>query len=159
LASIFNPALDPTGTAVSRKAAILASLPIMMQNPFLGVGLGMSGVAMHEKGLVWRPVHNVYLQFGTEVGIPAMILFIVLLFRLTKSMRDIQVFTANEEKNREINLFARALEASLIGFAIGGFFYPVSYHFYFYYPAGFSLALKKIYAASRSEPATTLRYR
>ena len=58
-------------------------------------------------------------------------------------MRLLQAGSAALEKNQEIALLAQATEISLIGFAVAALFYPVAYNFYFYYIAGFAVAIKK----------------
>lgn len=147
IASILDPELDPTGSAQARKTAMLSTLPIMLQNPILGVGVGMSGVALYEKGgpLSMNVVHNVYLQMAAELGIPAAILFILMHYRLIRNMRAMQRRPAPRAPSVDLLPIARGLEASLIGFVVAGFFYPVPYHFYFYYIAAFAVAAKKIY--------------
>jgi len=110
----------------------------------------MSGLAMHEKGLRWTPIHNVYLQIAMEIGIPALIVFLLLLWRILKNMRLIQKLSSRNKEEYEFTLLARGFEASLIGFAVAAIFYPVAYNFYFYYPAGYAVALKKIYTLSAS---------
>lgn len=145
LASILDPSLDPTGSAQARKAAMIASIPLMLENPVFGIGIGMSPIALHERGLQWTAVHSVYLQFGVEVGIPALILFILFHYSLLKNMRMIQRSSSGYPEESEFVIFARGLEASLLGFAVAAIFFPVAYHFYFYYLASFAVALKKIH--------------
>ena len=49
-----------------------------------------------------------------------------------------------DNRAQELALLSVATEASLFAFCIAGLFHPVAYHFYFYYTAGFVIALKGI---------------
>ena len=45
---------------------------------------------------------------------------------------------------RDLFLLSEAVQVSLIAFAVSGFFYPVAYHFYFYYMGGLALAARSV---------------
>src|SRR6185295_5989597 len=94
--------------------------------------------------MFWMRVHNVYLQIASEIGLLGMIVFILLLIKLLRTVRHIQVRFKATPSGRELVRLAAASEASLLAFALAGLFHPIAFHFYFYYIAGFALALKAI---------------
>jgi O-antigen ligase len=144
LYSIFHFSQDQTGSAYAREASTLAAFSLVKKNPLLGVGLGMNTLALNDRGFYWTQVHNVYLQIGAELGIPAMVIFILLFWRLIHSMQIIQRKLSCIEGDVEKLYLAQGMEISLIGFAVAAVFHPVAYHFYFYYLAGFAVALNRL---------------
>ena len=143
LASIFDFSLDPTGSAYARKHSILLTIAFIKKHPLVGNGFGMNILVMADQANYWSTVHNVYLQVASEIGIPAMVIYIVLLIGLIKKMRSIQ-FNLTDTLSQEIQTLAQSLEIALIAFAVAAFFHPVAYHFHFYYLAGFAMAIKRI---------------
>ena len=144
--SIFDSSKDKAGSSTIRMSSMTNSLALLAENPLLGVGMGMNILAMNEKGMFWMHVHNIYLQIATELGIPALIVFLVLVRRLMVELRLIQTRFKGSVEHSELYLLAVACEISLLAFCLGAMFYPVAYYFYFYYVAGFALALKGIAA-------------
>jgi O-antigen ligase len=113
----------------------------------------MNILGIKDLGMGWQHVHNVYLQIGTEMGVPAMIIFVIFLLKVFGSVRNVAKETTIGEVS-EIKVLAIACEISLAAYIVGAFFYPVAYHFYMYYVAGFCLAIKQIAATSvQSAPA------
>jgi probable O-glycosylation ligase (exosortase A-associated) len=144
LSTIFNFSEDKTGSANARWRGTKAALDVMADHPITGVGLGMNILAMKGRGLGWIHTHNVYLEIGADIGIPGMIVFIFLLFRLIKNMSIIKKAHLSEHRKPAVAVLAHSVQTSLIGFAVAGFLHPVSYHFYFYYLAGFAVAIKHV---------------
>lgn len=144
LQSIVDTKKDRSGSAEARLASIHAALNVIQENPVFGVGLGVNTLALNAKGLFWAHVHNIYLQLASEIGIPGLIVFVLLLLQLLKGLRQIQSRLKGDEGDHEVAVLAGACEISLLAYCIAGFFHPVAYHFYFYYLAGFALALKAI---------------
>ena len=144
MSSILDFSKDTSGSAQLRTASAIKGFELMLDNPVLGVGLGQNILALNEKGLSWEQIHNVYLEIGSELGITPMVIFIVLLYKLIKNMRLIQKDSVRFEGKQEVVLLAQAIEISLIGFAVAAMFHPVAYHFYFYYIAGFAVAIKRV---------------
>ncbi|PJE67794.1 hypothetical protein COU95_00400 [Candidatus Shapirobacteria bacterium CG10_big_fil_rev_8_21_14_0_10_40_9] len=83
--STFNTFVSG-GSLVTRVDLIKEALELLHQNPFLGVGLGMSVPEMFKNnphGMMYffpSPVHNWYLYFASEVGIFALLAFLFLLY-------------------------------------------------------------------------------
>ena len=157
ISSIFDSSKDATGSALERQASTRRAVGIIRTHPLVGVGLGMNTLALNDMGLNWTRIHNVFLQIGADLGIPAMLVFAILLYTLIRNMRRIQSSLRKEGETSDLLFFVQSAEVSLLGFALCTLFYPVAYNFYFYYLAGYAVALKKIYEGHllHAKPAVT----
>ena len=73
LSTITNIETDATGSAQGRWADTHVALGVVAKNPIVGVGIGQDVLAMNrERGAEWTQVHNAYLQYGVDLGIPGM---------------------------------------------------------------------------------------
>ena len=118
-------------------------------HPILGAGVGMNVLALNEtRGASWKNVHNVYLEYAVDLGLPGLGLFLALfagcLCATVVAMRRAAAITAPD-----LFLLAEGLQTSLLVFAVAALFHPVAYHFYFYYVAGLAIAAR----AAGGEPA------
>jgi len=139
---------DPTGSSQQRWNDMVAAASFVLRNPIVGAGVGMNILALNEeRGPLWLEVHNVYLQFAVELGLPGLILFVLLLLSCLKGAGLVEQQSATMPALREFFCLAAAIRVSLIGFTVAAFFYPVGYQFYFYYFAGLTVALKALYGA------------
>ena len=145
VATIANIHADPTGSSQIRWRDTVAAMHFVFDHPIVGAGLGMDVLALNQvRGEKWYAVHNVYLQYAVDLGLPGALLFILLLLGTLKGARSSRKRLAQLPEKRELFLLAEALEISLIVFAISGFFYPVAYNFYFYYMGGLALAVRAV---------------
>jgi putative inorganic carbon (HCO3(-)) transporter len=146
--SIFDSSKDQVGSSQVRVDAMRYSLQSMAEHPLFGVGLGMNILGIKDLGMGWQHVHNVYLQIGTEMGVPAMIVFVMFLLNVFGAVRTVEKQAKRVGEVTDIQVLAIACQISMAAFIVAAFFYPVGYHFYMYYVAGFCLALKQIAATS-----------
>ena len=78
------------------------ALPMIEENPLLGVGLYNYEFHSMSQFRFWHPVHNDYLRLAAETGIPGFILFLgIIFFSLRQCVRM--------QANRDRFLFALAL--------------------------------------------------
>jgi O-antigen ligase len=151
LSTTVNSSSDPTGSAQERTTTLLAAAVFVAKHPVVGAGLGMDSLAMNdERGVLWGAVHNVYLQYGVDLGLPGMILFLMLLITCIKSTTNVQRKTAHVPAMRQLFFFAQGVQISLLAFSVAGMFHPVAYHLYFYYMAGLAVALRAVYEVERT---------
>jgi O-antigen ligase len=72
LSTITNMQQDKTGSAQGRYKDLGIALEVVSHSPIIGVGLGQDMIALNQaRGLsTWRSVHNVYLQYAVDLGVP-----------------------------------------------------------------------------------------
>jgi hypothetical protein len=131
---------DSTGSAQARWGGTVAAIENMAAHPILGAGLGMDILALNETvGPTWRAVHNTYLEYGVDLGVPGLVLFLLLLWSSWKSAR-----AARRLGGLELASLAEGIEISLVAFAVAALFHPAAYQFYFYYIAGLAVAARTV---------------
>ena len=136
---------DATGSAQERLRDSIAAVKYVAANPLVGAGLGNNALAMNEaRGAEWREIHNVYLQYAVELGIPGAILFLMLLKGCIDAAGGAQRRSLQKPELHQLFYLSEGIRVSLIAFAVAAVFYPVAYHFYFYYFAGLALAARQV---------------
>ena len=139
---------DPTGSAQDRYRDTVLAVGFVEAHPLVGAGLGMDYLALNDlRAHTWRSVHNAYLNYGVDLGMPGLVLFVSLFAASVWTARSTErAARASEGSERAADLatFARGTSIALFGFAVAGFFYPVAYNFYFYYLGGLAVALGTI---------------
>jgi putative inorganic carbon (HCO3(-)) transporter len=146
IATITDIESDRTGSAQGRWADFGASMTLVAQNPIVGTGLGQHILALNElRGATWRQVHNVYLQYAVDLGLPGLLLFLWLFVSVFRTARRVR-----KQARDDVGAMAEGVQISLVTFAIAAFFHPVAYQFYFFCLAGLALAVK-----NAARPATT----
>src|SRR2546425_328582 len=154
LSTITNIESDSTGSSQERWRDMKATANLVVQNPIVGVGVGMNILALNEeRGHYSVPVHNVYLEYAVELGILGLVLFLMLLAGCMKSTMSVQARSAGVPALRELFYLAEGIQTSLIAFAVAALFHPVAYHFYFYYMAGLAIAVRAAYETESSNAA------
>lgn len=144
LATIVDTSADQTGSAQARWSDMAAAAGYIARNPIVGAGLGMDILALNEiRGPLWTQVHDVYLQYGVDLGLPGMLLFTLLLLSAIRSAARARSDAAAKGR-ADIAAIADAIWVSLVAFAVAAVFYPVGYHFYFYYFAGLAVAARHV---------------
>jgi probable O-glycosylation ligase (exosortase A-associated) len=145
LATIFNKESDPTGSSQERWDDAVAAVTYVLQNPVVGAGIDGSAVALNElRGPTNKDVHNVYLQYAADLGIPGLVFFLVLLHGCFRSLQFVRQRCAGRPQLNELACLAESLSISLIAFAVGGLFLPMGYRLHFYYIGGLAVASRSI---------------
>lgn len=135
--------VETEASARARWETMKNALRLMIEHPLFGVGIGQSILALNDIGGVrWSHVHNVYLEIAVDLGIPALLVYLLLFYRALRSVTEAK--RAWRARGVELYHLAQGLEISLIGFAVAAMFYPVAYHFFFYYLVGLAVAVKKL---------------
>jgi O-antigen ligase len=143
LSTITSIQSDPTHSAQSRWQGMRDAAIYTLHHPIIGTGAGMSTLGLNrvrgESGR-WHQVHDIYLQYSMDLGLPGLILFLLLLYGALKACRHACRVAATKAKERNLYFIAEAIGISLVGFIVGDAFYPNAYNFYFYYFAGLAVA-------------------
>jgi len=154
--SIFDHSLDRTGSAIGRTEVLWRSLQVVASNPKVWVaGLGPGNfhiVSIHE-----AVNHNAYLQVLTEIGLPALVLYLLFLTGAFRGLRDLVKSRRRGDGWDAVSVLAISLRASLLAYAVGSFFGSVAYQWPLYYAAGYAVCLRQIAAAreTATPPATS----
>ena len=132
------------GSAVQRQDLLWKSLAVTAEHPLFGIGPGNFNIVSGD----WHTQHNSYTQMSSEGGVPAFILYVLLLWCALANLRKTnrQVPTNSEE-----SLFAMALRGSLYGFVVGSFFSSSAYQFFPYLLVGYTSALVAMVEAKKNE--------
>lgn len=144
LATITDIESDTSGSSQERWRDTVAAVEYVGANPIVGAGIGQNMLAMNEvRGEHWLRVHNVYLQYAVELGLPGLALFVAL---LVSSIRNAGFAKRVGAHFRDSGLFhlAEGIRIALLGYAVAAVFHPSGYHFYFYLFAGLALAARAV---------------
>jgi probable O-glycosylation ligase (exosortase A-associated) len=144
LSTITNLEQDKTGSAQGRYKDLGIALEVVSHNPIIGVGLGQDMIALNQaRGLsTWRSVHNVYLQYAVDLGIPGFLLFAWLHLLCFRSAWAVERRARRDPAVAELAPLATGIQVSLIAFLVAAMFHPIAYQFYFFSIAGLAVALK-----------------
>jgi probable O-glycosylation ligase (exosortase A-associated) len=149
LGTITNISSDTTGSAQGRWTDLQAAFDVVVRNPLVGVGLNQNVLALNEeRGATWREVHNVYLQYAVDLGIPGLALFSCLFIALFRTAGRVRRAAVRDPALREVGVVAGTVQLAFVAFAVAAFFHPVAYQFYFFCIAGLALAVENVYQAT-----------
>ncbi|HEY3105011.1 MAG TPA: O-antigen ligase family protein [Pyrinomonadaceae bacterium] len=142
LLSIFIPSLDPLQSADARRAELFRSLYVAVRHPFFGIGMGNYAGQMSLRGLV---THNSYTQVASEMGLLALVCYVVFIISPLRKLAQIVRETHSGRHSSEFFYLAVGLEASLIGYMVSSFFLSVPYVWYVYYLVAYAVCFRRIY--------------
>jgi putative inorganic carbon (hco3(-)) transporter len=154
LSTITNIESDTTGSAQGRWNDALVAMEVAARNPITGVGLDQNVLALNqERGATWREVHNVYLQYAVDLGVPGLALFLALFVSLFRTAGRTRRAGRRLRRSRDVAVAAGSVQVALVAFAVAAFFHPVAYQFYFFLAAGLALAVHNVLRADGPAPA------
>ena len=141
LASIFIPGLDAMGSSSSRQEILNRSIIVSLRNPITGIGMGnFHIVSLHE-----TVTHNAFTQISAEMGMVALIAYMMFLTGPILRLRRIEQNTVDSPQERRYYYQAIGLQASLVGYMVSAFFAAVAYQWYAYYLVAFGVCLCRMY--------------
>jgi hypothetical protein len=146
LNTITDIEADRTGSAVGRWSDYQLSLRLIARNPVVGVGLGQDILALDQIRLrpTWRNVHNAYLEYAIDLGVPGFLMFLALLVASVRSARRVETRASRDPALRELSIIASGVRIALVAFVVAAFFHPIAYQFYFFCVAGLAVALTRV---------------
>ena len=155
LSTITDIQTDRTGSAQGRWQDFVVASEVVMHNPIVGVGIGADMLALNEyRGTdTYRSVHNAYLQYAVDLGLPGLILFVWLHIMCFRNARRVERRADVDPAVRHLAPLAAGIQISLGAFFVAAMFHPIAYQFYFFTVAGLAVALKN---ACRAETAPAL---
>jgi O-antigen ligase len=117
-----------------RRQLLQTSIRYTFQHPLFGVGPGMFAVAedaeMRAQGFhkgSWQGTHNSYTQVSSEIGIPALIAYVMMMVLSLKRSSAIYRQTRGDPRLASIAGCALALNYCMIVYAISVFFDYIAY--------------------------------
>ena len=131
-----------------------------LENPLFGLGLGNFEVASGTeigKPEAWLGAHNTFAEISSEAGIPALILFVALLWIAIQHMHALGRKAIAGALGFELTLMARATLVSLLSFVFGAFFAHIGYEYFLYYPVAFAVGVQTI-ARSIERPVNSVAH-
>ena len=133
-------------SSIQRQNDLKRSLFVLIHHPIFGVGINNYVLFSNTD----HATHNAYTQIGAEIGVPAMVIYVMFLLAAIRPLRHVgHETTANDPKTR-FRYLAAGFEASLIGYMVSSFFASVAYLWYLYYVVAYGICLARLYQASRS---------
>jgi O-antigen ligase len=151
--SIFVHQRDAFGSADARQALLLRSLHVALRNPVFGIGMGnFNFVSIRD-----QESHNAYTQVWSEMGLAALIVYVMFLLTPLKRLRQIERETLAEHGGSHFYYIAIGLQASLVAYMVASFFASVAYYWNIYYLVGYAVCLRRIYVSSRAAPKTIVK--
>ena len=150
LLSIFVPGLDTMGSASSRQEILNRSIIVSLRNPITGIGMGN----FHTVSLRETVTHNAFTQISAEMGITALIAYMMFLTGPIMRLRRIERNTMESPADRRYYYQSVGLQASLIGYMVSAFFAAVAYQWYAYYLVAFGVCLCRMYDSDHAHDAS-----
>ena len=151
---------EATSSSAARWKLFLISLQVTLHNPFFGVGPGNFGLAAAEitsedgGRATWQETHNSYTQVSSECGIPAGVLFLVLVVYSLRNAYRIRKLASASPDSQSLARMAFCIFAALVGWAVCATFGCVAYLIHLPLLAAMTVALKTIYASQVAQNAS-----
>jgi putative inorganic carbon (HCO3(-)) transporter len=117
-----------------RQALFWRSVEVSKEHPLFGVGAGNFKAVSGN----WHVTHNAYTQMSSEGGVPALILFVLI---LRSGFKNVAATKRLANRQGETNLLAKALHASLVGYVAGACFLSVATGFFCYFLVTYTTVL------------------
>ena len=141
ISSIVNSGADFTGSSSQRTEILKRSILVTLRYPLTGVGMGN----FHFKSVHELVTHNAYTQVSSEMGIPALIVYLMLMIYPLRRLRRIEAETLDDPQRRKYYYWAIGIQASIVAYMVASFFASVAYYWYIYYLVGYAVALRRLY--------------
>ena len=142
----YRTRLSTTGddSSLARFDDLKRSIFIAIRHPLTGVGMDNYILFSNAN----KATHNAYTQVASEMGIAALILYVMFIVTPLKRLRKIERSTYGVKANRSFYYLAIGLQASLAAYMVASFFASVAYLWYIYYLVAYSIGLRRIYDAA-----------
>lgn len=128
-------------SAMARLDDLKRSVFIASRHPVFGVGMDNYILFSNAN----KVTHNAYTQVAAEMGIAALVFYILFIVVPFKGLRKIEQQSFGNKSQRRFFYAATALQASLLGYMVASFFASVAYLWYIYYLVAYAVCLRRIY--------------
>jgi O-antigen ligase len=120
-----------------RQKYFWTSIEVTRQHPFFGVGPGN----FQQLSGDWHETHNSFTQMSSEGGLPALVLYVAILWCGFKNLWAARRFA---ESSRRVRILTDAIHISLVGYVIGSAFLSVAYQLFPYFLVAYTTALVSV---------------
>ncbi|HUE83875.1 MAG TPA: O-antigen ligase family protein [Pyrinomonadaceae bacterium] len=151
LSTIFSSASDATGSSSQRTEILKRSIWVTLRYPLYGVGVGN----FHYKSVHELVTHNAYTQVSSEMGIPALVVYVMLMLYPMRRLRAIEMETQNRPDKRKFHYWSIGIQVSIVAYMVSSFFGSVAYQWYVYYLVGYAVALRRLYYLDKNGEQNT----
>jgi O-antigen ligase len=158
LMRLLHPNANDTASSDNHRASWGAGMNMISEHPLTGVGITAFKPQMLNYAPSWYQggafqAHNAYISVGAELGVPGELLFVSVLISTYLSLeRTYRTRLASPL----ITQTASALQAALIGSAIGIAFITAEYHEHLWLIIFLSMCLPPLASRSRSKHAAAI---
>ena len=145
------------GSAETRTDDLKRSIFIAIRHPVVGVGMGNYVLFSNKE----HASHNAYTQVASELGIAALVFYLLFQIASIKDLREIIRETEPKGPDARYHYLAIGFEAALVGYMVCSFFASVAFLWYIYYLVGYSICLRRLYEsfAARQQQETAPVFR
>jgi hypothetical protein len=147
LKGTFNVNEDTAAAYASgqaRQQLFWRSIEVTKEHLLFGVGPGNFNAVSGQ----WHTTHNSLTLMSSEGGVPAFMLYVLILWCAFKNLKATKRLVRGQTESR---VLARALFASLAGYAVGSLFLSVAYQFFPYILVAYTTALFSIARKSATQ--------
>jgi len=141
LSTILNSSADLTASSSQRTEVFKRSVWVALRYPLFGVGIGN----FPHKSPRNLATHNAYTQVAAEMGLAAMVVYILFQVHSLRRLRRIEEQSRSRPDQRRFYYLSVGLQASLVGYMVSSFFGAVAYQWYVYYLVGYAVCLHRIF--------------
>jgi O-antigen ligase len=141
LSSILNSAADTTGSSSQRTEILKRSILVTLRYPLYGVGVGN----FHYKSVHELVTHNAYTQVSSEMGIPALLFYVMFMVYPLKKLRKIEAESYQRPDKKKLYAWSIGVQAAIAAYMVASFFGSVAYQWYIYYLVGYAVAVRRLY--------------
>jgi O-antigen ligase len=141
LSTILSSASDATGSSSQRTEILKRSIWVTLRYPLFGVGVGN----FHYKSVHELVTHNAYTQVSSEMGIPALVVYVMFMLSPMRRLREIEMETQHRPDKRKLHYWSIGIQASIVAYMVSSFFGAVAYQWYVYYLVGYAVAVRRLY--------------
>jgi O-antigen ligase len=136
---------DELGKA-ERLIAWKAGLSMIGNKPIQGIGLGLFKPLLGEYSgypQFHRIAHNTYIEIAAELGIPALAIFLFLLWETYRSLERVRR-AARAMQDPTLYMVATAIQGGVLAFTVGSFFISAEYIKLFWIYVFLSIVLARL---------------
>lgn len=149
----FRPGVGDVVSSEARKQALLAGWEMIKAHPLTGIGVGMykPSMPLYNPDARFAVIgHNTYVEIAAELGVPALIVFVVILFTCWRRAGRTALAYEQEGDTATARL-ARAIEIGIASFAFAALFLSAQYAKQLWLLVWFGLALARLAELHKEE--------